>query len=340
MNYFINLIIEDKDSQLGISVSENLDPTNISIDLFIPSNIRLEEVLKPENLIKLLKEQIKQNEELGDSVDAIKSMLDSDLDILDNCVSISINCDELSSKYVDKNKILQDMELHLNGKYEINHENLDYVTTTFGKHKNTLLIIDGNKDDITLSEYEKTVKVIDDIVSKIKKYDLSPLEQVMYAYDLVRDRVYTFEDKDQSYTTSRDLTSVLFGDKIVCVGYANIFEKVLNGLEIKNMMVELHRKNSNHGHMRNVIYLQDKKYNIDGVFYCDPTWDSKKKPDDLTYLDSYRFFCKSKPDMDKYSTAYIDKTFSGYEDGSVWEFEGIVEEKGIKAVPKKNDIYI
>ena len=61
----------------------------------------------------------------------------------------------------------------------------------FKNHKDYLVSVDGNISYVTIEQYERTVLAIDDIVNKIKKYNLSSLEQIMYAYDLVRDRVYT-----------------------------------------------------------------------------------------------------------------------------------------------------
>jgi len=48
-------------------------------------------------------------------------------------------------------------------------------------------------------------------------------------------------------------------------------------------------KNKNVGHERNYIYLKDDKYNINGVFFLDATWDSKRNNE---YLDNYRYFLK------------------------------------------------
>ena len=156
----------------------------------------------------------------------------------------------------------------------------------------------------------------------------------MYAYDLVRDRVYTKENEDESLTTSRDLTSVLLGDKIVCVGYANIFDKVLSNLGINTMMYSIKNKDkTQRGHRRNIVRVNDPKYNVDGVYYFDTTWDSKRSASDHDYLNSYRFFAKLKEDIEIYDNRFTDRTFEGYHEAMVWEFETIVEEDGLKSVP-------
>ena len=67
----------------------------------------------------------------------------------------------------------------------------------------------------------------------IKKLHLSPLETVLYVYDLVRERKYQEEGANECHTKSRDLTSVLLGDKIVCAGFVNLFNTILEKLDIK-----------------------------------------------------------------------------------------------------------
>ncbi|UKI57555.1 MAG: hypothetical protein L6V81_09640 [Clostridium sp.] len=79
-----------------------------------------------------------------------------------------------------------------------------------------------------MKNIRKTIDAIDEIVKKqLEKHNLSTLEEIMYAYDLVREKVYTRELDTESDRISRDLSSVLFGDKIVCAGYVAIFNSVL-----------------------------------------------------------------------------------------------------------------
>ena len=53
------------------------------------------------------------------------------------------------------------------------------------------------------------------------------------------------------------------------------------------------------GHANNLVIIKDEKYNIDGLFYCDACWDSKKNDQkwclhccipiqDVLYLDSFK----------------------------------------------------
>lgn len=167
---------------------------------------------------------------------------------------------------------------------------------------NIYVSLDGNDNYVSLIDSYKTIVAIKNQADLIKKLNLSPMETIMYVYDQVRNRVYKYESATESSFKSRDLSEVIFGDKIVCVGYANIFCTLLKYLEIDSRLVDLVEKddsNNQFGHMRNIIYVNDPKYDIDGVYYFDPTWDSKKSSNDKSFLTSYRYFAKTREYMDK-----------------------------------------
>ena len=119
------------------------------------------------------------------------------------------------------------------------------------------------------------------ISSKIEKYNLSPLEKIIYVYDEVKKREYKKSDKD--IYESRDLDRVLHSDAIVCVGYSNLFNAILKNLGIKAIpLLSISAR-----HQRSLVYIEDSKYNINGVYVFDPTFDSKKNE---KYIDKYNYF--------------------------------------------------
>ena len=106
----------------------------------------------------------------------------------------------------------------------------------------------------------------------------------MFVYDRVKYRLY--EDDLDDINSSRDLDKVLNGDKIVCAGYSNLFTAVLTSLGINSIpVIDLNIK-----HQRSLAYIKDAKYNIDGVYAFDPTWDKRKSKDDINYIDRYDYF--------------------------------------------------
>ncbi len=317
------------------------DGEDYGLELYIHGDEPFEESIKPEKLIKLLKEEykdcLKDKETFKYTIEAIDKFLEQDLTtIKDHIYGITVECDPKAVEYLKRNESLKRYTLYIDGIFDINHEDYDAVYEIFKDYPDANLLVDGNNTMITLDQYGKTVEAIDKIVDFIKKQNVSPLEQCMLAYDLVRDRVYKEEDKNESYETSRDLTSVLFGDKIVCAGFANVFKIVLTNLGIKNELYDITRKdNKTQGHRRNIAYVKDDKYEAEGVFYFDTTWDCKNDENDISYLNSYRFFAKQKDEIESYSDKYVDTTFSCFEEGTVFEFEEIVEEKGLRGVPKE-----
>lgn len=137
---------------------------------------------------------------------------------------------------------------------------------------------------IHISELYNISQIINKIASDINKYNLSELEKIMYVYDFVKYRIYTNDLDD--WRNPRDLDRILSSDSIVCVGYSNLFNAILTSLEIKAM--PLISKSANH--QRSIVYVKDNKYNIDGIYVFDPTWDSRKENEEDYYLEKYNYF--------------------------------------------------
>lgn len=134
-----------------------------------------------------------------------------------------------------------------------------------------------------LELYSLSYKVCS-IVDEVKKYNLSKLEQIMYVYDIVKNRIYR-DDKDNGYN-SRDLDKVIDGEYIVCCGYSNLFNAILKCLDIDAMPILSYQKK----HQRSIAYVKDEKYNIDGIYAFDPTMDRRRSNDDNSYIDNYQGF--------------------------------------------------
>lgn len=178
-------------------------------------------------------------------------------------------------------------------------EYVDYLVNNLENLSNVFLDSEGNENDVSIELYKNTIDIIDNISSRINSLNLSPMEKAMYAYDIVRDRKYKFENKKDNARTSRDLSQVLAGDKIVCVGYAEIYDKILKKLGIVSKIQYLRPvSNIGPGHQRNIAYIKDDKYDIDGVYFFDTTWDSKTNKTD-NHFNSYRFFARTMKTMNK-----------------------------------------
>ncbi|MBE6161644.1 MAG: hypothetical protein E7158_05465 [Firmicutes bacterium] len=207
--------------------------------------------------------------------------------------------DEL--EFLRKNKILKNKKVVLTGFYSLDDiEQIEKLEKKYNEFDNIYVQLTGNIDYVSLDDCKKTINKINEIVNSVKTLNLSPMENVMYVYDLVRNREYKEEEKEkgENSTKSRDLSKVLFGDKIVCVGFSKLYSFILRKLGIEIYINELeHTFDETSGHMRNIAHIVDPKYNIDGVYYFDSTWDSKIKG--KSYLYKYKYFAKTKDQIEE-----------------------------------------
>lgn len=130
-------------------------------------------------------------------------------------------------------------------------------------------------------------------MNEIKNKKLSPFERFLCAYDFVTTKIYKEESKFEPVETSRNLIEILNGDKIVCVGYANMLCNILSRLgipcttqtEVCYDTVEKDFVN----HMVCLIRLEDPKYKIRGIYQSDPTADAAKVKQSLYGNNSFNF---------------------------------------------------
>lgn len=351
MKYTIDIRIVKESEPSLCPIYYDEENNTCALGLTISDETKIEEILSKENVTKLLIKELASTKLTAQSlfdenIKIIEKILSENPDVLNCCDSISFVADKEIKDYIDKNPILKVYNMHLNGNHTIDSKSGNKLYSLFGEYENVYLFFDGNKTERHIKEYKSTIDAIDDIVKTINKYNLSPLEKIMYAYDLVRDRVYTKESENESNIVSRDLSSVLFGDKIVCAGYVAIFNAVLKNLGISVMDYIIARKDNNKkGHIRSLVYVNDKKYNINGIFLFDPTWDSKKYEGDKSYLTSYKFFCKSKDEFRYFDQEYNNVTLPNYSKNFAPKVKKIIETEGLIHIPSDiaktfNDISI
>ncbi len=351
MKYTIDIRIVKESEPSLCPIYYDEENNTCALGLTISDETKIEEILSKENVTKLLIKELASTKLTAQSlfdenIKIIEKILSENPDVLNCCDSISFVADKEIKDYIDKNPILKVYNMHLNGNHTIDSKSGNELYSLFGEYENVYLFFDGNKTERHIKEYKSTIDAIDDIVKTINKYNLSPLEKIMYAYDLVRDRVYTKESENESNIVSRDLSSVLFGDKIVCAGYVAIFNAVLKNLGISVMDYIIARKDNNKkGHIRSLVYVNDKKYNVNGIFLFDPTWDSKKYEGDKSYLTSYKFFCKSKDEFRYFDQEYNNVTLPNYSKNFAPKVKKIIEIEGLIHIPSDiaktfNDISI
>ena len=156
--------------------------------------------------------------------------------------------------------------------------------------------IKGDIKEIDFNRCYNAFYYIEQLIEKINSYNFSPLEKIMYVYDIVREKKYKKEKDSKQAYLSNDIGYVTTTDYIVCFGYANIFSFILNKLNINNSIYYLPSLKDKPGHKRNLIYINDEKYDINCNLFFDPTYDSKKERD-KHWLYKYKYFGKNITDF-------------------------------------------
>lgn len=284
-----------------LSVIRGFEENTYSVDISTNVNESLDELITNQENIEIMMQNLdfcstlEEDEEYEMLFHHISGQIKNNM-LFSDCTDVVMSGDwKEIADYIAKNVFLRGKVIKLGDVLDLEDSTLISLKEAFGDNPNIKVDVQGNDVPISISDYEKTVLAIDEIVNKIKVYNYSPFESLMYAYDLIRDRFYVHEEDTEDYSVSRDLTSVLFGDKIVCVGFANIYNSVARKLGINSMNFFLLGENT--GHVRNLMYLKDEKYDINGLYFFDPTFDCKHDNDN-NFLMSYKFFCKTKEQMD------------------------------------------
>lgn len=177
-------------------------------------------------------------------------------------ISISINNDKLNMR-------INDMPLYFKYAKVLENDNIP-------------LFIREDNSHFTLDEALNAQKQIEDLTTRIKNANLSPFEQFLAIYTFLTEREYKRNDND--YYSSVNIFSILNGENIVCLGYANIMKRLCDELGIQCIVQTCELKTPGKPsslHANNVVIINDDKYNIHGCFYADACWDCKNSKKDI-----------------------------------------------------------
>lgn len=151
--------------------------------------------------------------------------------------------------------------------------------------------IENESYEYQQDEYLQEEEQLDKLIEPIKNANLSPYEKYLAVYNIVKNFKPYKENKNNKYE-SRYLRYILNNEYIVCVGFANLLTTLLNKINIPAMNIGVGIDTSYDsgftledkpteiaGHQRNIIKIDDEKYNIHGIFLADATWDNSMKQD-------------------------------------------------------------
>lgn len=156
-----------------------------------------------------------------------------------------------------------------------------------------------DKGLITVDEFKILREFINNFVEQYNFPSLSQLEKITLAYDHTKFFSYNLEESD-NIIDSRSVAKSMVTGNIVCEAYSRMFSQLLYEMGIDSYLV-LTEPNEKHGygHARNIIRVNDSKYNISGVFAFDSTWDSDAEMKLVTHTDgvsAYEMGKSIKPD--------------------------------------------
>lgn len=214
------------------------------------------------------------------------------------CEYVQLSFEEIDIiDYIENNEFLKDKKIILDGKYFVkDYDKVKELMEKYNKYLDRIYIkFEGDYDYTNIVNAYETIKIIKNDADYILSLNPSNFEKVFLAFDYSRKRKFKKEDKNESYKASRNLSMVSVSDTIVCKGFASTFDALCNYMGINSELVII--DNNKGGHALNRAYINDPKYNVDGVYYFDTTWDCKKD-DTNDYLNSYGHFGMSKVNFD------------------------------------------
>lgn len=171
--------------------------------------------------------------------------------------------------------ILPIKQIHLHCSNQ-NYENIHYLNPIAKKYD---LVVDyGDMTDCSLEDFLAMRETINYFNELIRGYNLSPLEKLTFAYDIMK--TFAYKENEQEKEIPRTLHSIVSTDYIVCLGYSKFLTQLLkeNGITATEVGVTCNPKTEQQaGHSKTLVRIDDDKYNIHGVYCVDATWDRSRE---------------------------------------------------------------
>lgn len=161
-----------------------------------------------------------------------------------------------------------------------------------GPNINLYLLIDNislmpiRKDKLsaylyTIEEYKEEENLLDGLLKDVSTND-SPLEKYLKIYNIVKN-YKPYKENDNDLYESRYLKYILHNEYMVCVGFSILLKTLLERVNIPCITLDTFfyfedgydkEGPQDVGHQRNLVYIKDEKYSIDGIYVADPTFDN------------------------------------------------------------------
>ncbi len=199
--------------------------------------------------------------------------------------------------------------------YIANRSTFDYSCFTDENQNSNLEVLTATDETTDMNTFIKTEEELRKIIKPLEEHEneLSPFEKHFWLHHLVATfREYKREDSNDDYRTSRFLNKLLFNaDKsMVCVGFSYLYKDLARRLSLdtwENLACSKKsmRQANEYNHITNLIYIKDEKYDLDGVYLSDTTFDNYDDKD--LFIFNHFFLTPEKYDAhikDMYSAGY------------------------------------
>ncbi len=266
-----------------------------------------------------------------------KKDLDKIIDVLVDIDSLSLTIlDDGSDSIPQAFNIIQKIERSIGSKIENIYfitgnrdiENIDKLKILDSDHRVSIMydkeIICSIEDFINMRNY------INKIIEPLKKCSLSPLEEVLFTYDVIKDFYIINHKYMKEKKVSRLIHRVFKANDLNCQAYSALYAQILKELKIQAsdyslyspLVEEIFLTKENHSII--MIHLVDKKYEIDGLFSTDVIWDAIKK---MKKNYHYEFFLTKVQNLKK---QFVTDKFPN-------EIEFLLSNKTVNDLPSKDE---
>ena len=161
------------------------------------------------------------------------------------------------------------------------------IRATFHPEYNINLLMSSDVYIYSVDEYIKEEEILNNLIKDIKNSNLTQFEKYLSIYNIVKN-FKPYKENEEKLEDSRCLKHILNNDYMVCVGFSILLRALLNKVNIACIDIPTYfyqpidDDNENLelvGHQRNLIKIDDDKYNIHGIYVSDPTFDHNFEKD-------------------------------------------------------------
>ena len=254
------------------------------------------------NICGLSLEEVVKSKDSGDDLKfyVTREYNEEELDALRTLIS-KFPVENINISFTNKNQMKEILDIFKDSKIAISYNRNFSLEELKELEKHENIILEQIVSKFTPAQVRGREEILNIIIEEVNNQDLSPLEQYMYLYNVVK-LFKEYKESEDNKQSARVSEYTLENEYMVCVGYASLLDELVKKLNNPNIKTNrLSVKVDGDGHERLLVNINDPKYDINGVYISDPTWDcvsyyKKERIGDEVRTD----YTKPISDVDKY----------------------------------------